>query len=479
MQNHSHAVLKRTGMAGLILLLVIMLFSLSFQLSSVAAQEPTATPSDPAWRGMNIARNAIMELEGVDLSIMKSWEFFQDDWTAPYPGRDDRAAGIDACQEAVHVADARDIYYGLTYRLTSLQGTTWEIRLSFDLETVVVCDEVTVEVAAPPPDDTTIDPNLPPPIAGSGATGSFELGGHINGLPQGAVTAMKSAGMNWVKVQLRLPEQLPAAADIINGAHANGFKVLLAIVGNKDLLGADNAGYIAEFSQQIGDIAVAGPDAIEVWNEPNIDREWPNGQVSGANYTSLLASAFNAIKSKNSSVMVISGAPAPTGFFGTAGCTAQGCNDDVFMQQMAQAGAAQYLDCVGLHYNEGIVAPNVNSGDPRGEYPTYYFSSMLNRGASPFPGKPVCFTELGYLSPEGFGSLPSTFSWAANTSLAEHASWLAGAASAAAQSGRVRLMIIWNVNFVRFDSDPMGGYAIIRPDGTCPACAQLGAVMGQ
>ncbi len=58
-------------------------------------------------------------------------------------------------------------------------------------------------------------------------------------------------------------------------------------------------------------------------------------------------------------------------------------------------------------------------GDPRGSYPTYFFGSMLNRGYSPFGGKPVCFTELGFLSPEGFSTpLPGSFAWAQNTSVA-------------------------------------------------------------
>jgi hypothetical protein len=137
------------------------------------------------------------------------------------------------------------------------------------------------------------------------------------------------------------------------------------------------------------------------------------------------------------------------------------------------------MDCVGLHYNEGIIPPTQNSGDPRGGYPTYYFSSMLNRGYSPFGGKQVCFTELGYLSGQGFAqAIPANFAWAANTTVAQHASWLAGAASAAAQSGKVRLMIVWNVDFPLFTAtDPMGGYAMFRPDGSCPACDALGAVM--
>jgi len=33
---------------------------------------------------------------------------------------------------------------------------------------------------------------------------------------------------------------------------------------------------------------------------------------------------------------------------------------------------------------------------------------------------------------------------------------------------------VWNVNFTNYGEDPMAGYAIIRPDGSCPACALLG-----
>jgi len=39
-------------------------------------------------------------------------------------------------------------------------------------------------------------------------------------------------------------------------------------------------------------------------------------------------------------------------------------------------------------------------------------------------------------------------------------------------------MIIWNVDFTRYDDDPMAGYAIIRPGGACPACDALRAVTG-
>ena len=48
---------------------------------------------------------------------------------------------------------------------------------------------------------------------------------------------------------------------------------------------------------------------------------------------------------------------------------------------------------------------------------------------------------------------------------------VAEAISLASNSGRVQLLIVWNVDFTRFDAnDPQGGYAIIRPGGGCPAC---------
>lgn len=312
------------------------------------------------------------------------------------------------------------------------------------------------------------------PVVSAGAGGGFELGGHIAGY--GFTNEMRSAGMIWVKTQIRWRrgEGTGAAAGAIGEAKANGFKVLLGVVGYRDDMG-DFENYTNEFAAYLGQVAALSPDAIEVWNEPNIDREWPAGTISGASYTQMLAKAYNAIKSTNAGVMVISGAPAPTGFFGGT-CTANGCDDNVFLAQMANAGAAQYMDCVGAHYNEGIISPDNRSGDPRGGHYTRYFFGMLDLYSGAFGGaRKVCWTELGYLSAEGYGQLPGAFGWAGNTTLAQHAEWLGRASRLSRDSGRVRLMIVWNVDFRNFGDDPMGGYAIIRPDGSCPACGALAA----
>ena len=452
--------------AGTFVAILALVFALVAQGGStrVAAQDvqPTFTPADQLTRAFEAVRQALTERFDVALRPLRSYTWEQTEFPA----------GIDDC--TTNVEQPRTLYFGWRFVITALDGRQFEGRSSFDATIITTCDQVT-QPAAP----AQTGGNLPPPVAGSAAGGAFELGGHVLELNANTVSLMQRARMTWVKKQweYRLGQDPSVVQNMLAQARANGFKLLLGIVGDQADMGNYDS-FIQSYANFVGGVAALGVDAIEVWNEPNIDREWPVGQINGATYTRLLAASFNSIKSRNANTIVISGAPAPTGFFGAAGCTAQGCNDDAFMSQMAAAGAAQYMDCVGLHYNEGIISPTQNSGDPRDGYPTRYFGGMLSRGYSPFGGKPVCFTELGYLSPQGFTDpLPGAFAWAQNVTVPQQAQWLAEAAVAAAQSGRVRLMIVWNVDFPFWGTDPAGGYAMFRPDRSCPACDSLGNVM--
>lgn len=315
------------------------------------------------------------------------------------------------------------------------------------------------------------------PSSGSITVGAFEYGGHVTTTgSDNAAAAMRHAGMNWMKEQIRFHQGggTGNAADIINNARARGFKVLLAVVGSPSELGQNPEGYIQQYAAYMGQLAALGPDAIEVWNEPNIDREWPRDQISGAMYANMLRQSYQAIKSANGSVMVISGAPAPTG--AEAAYPGQVVNDDNWINQMVQAGGLDYMDCLGAHYNEGITPPSAMSGDPRDNYYTRYFNGMLNTYWNLTGGrKPICFTELGYLTSDGYPPLPDYFAWAQNVTLDQHASWLAEAIALSSQSGKVRLLIVWNVDFTLYGSDPQGGYAMIRPGGGCPACDRISA----
>jgi hypothetical protein len=185
-----------------------------------------------------------------------------------------------------------------------------------------------------------------------------------------------------------------------------------------------------------------------------------------------------AVRAVDPTVKIVTGAPSPTGAEGAFGLD-RVWNDDRYYLGMANAGAANYADCLGIHYNEGIISPRATSGDPRGEYPTYYYQSMMQRALNTFSNSPLplCFSELGYLSADGYGELPAGFAWGANTSVQDQAEWLAEAVTIAGEAGNVDLIIVFNVNFTQFvEGDPQGGFGIIRPDGSCPACDALSAL---
>ncbi|MEL7435911.1 MAG: LysM peptidoglycan-binding domain-containing protein, partial [Chloroflexota bacterium] len=332
---------------------------------------------------------------------------------------------------------------------------------------------------APGGGETPVVVNPPPntaPITG------FELGGQVTQSNYPFSDLMRQTGMTWVKRQVRWTPGTPASnfQGEIDAAKGRGFRVLLSVLGDPNDIAGNPAQYYQEFAQFLGGLAAGGADALEVWNEPNIPREWPSGLISGGNYTQMLSAAYQVIKANNSATIVISGAPAPSG--GLPNNAQGGYNDDAFLNQMANAGAGQFMDCIGVHYNAGAVPPSATSGAPVGSsgHYSWYYQPMMNLYANSFPGIPLCITEIGYVSSEGFAQgLPANFSWAAGNSVQDQADWLAQAAVRARNAGNVRLFIIWNVDSTTYlDTDPQAGYAIVRPDGGCPACNTIASALG-
>ena len=315
------------------------------------------------------------------------------------------------------------------------------------------------------------------PIAGGGG---FEIGAQTHTLANPGL--MANTGMKWVKFQHKWgPDNNGSeVAGRIEQAHANGFKVLLSMPGaNVYPSSIDFASYIT-FLGNVARLQPA-PDAIEIWNEMNIDFEWPAGSISPSDYVNkMLKPGYQAIKAANPNIMVISGAPAPTGFDNGTNAWA----DDRYMAGVAQAGGANYMDCIGVHYNAGATSPSQTQGHPAdggARHYSWYFGPTMNMYYNAFGGsRKVCFTELGYVSSDGYSGLPPNFSWAKDTSVGEHAQWLAEAVSLSANSGRVRMLIVFNIDFTLYsDTDPQAGYAMLRPNGQCPACDTIRAVMGR
>jgi hypothetical protein len=333
----------------------------------------------------------------------------------------------------------------------------------------------------------TVDPNktpkptaaattaAPPPPAPSGGAGSdggaIALGGQVpGGISRSDL--MHAAGMSWVKFQAKYGSvDVGTVSAYVAQGRAAGFKVLISVPGPHYPTSIDYAGAV-EFMRQVA--ANAQPDAIEVWNEMNIKNEWPAGQIDPNAYVSnLLAPAFNAIKSASPSTMVIIGALAPTGFDNGT----DAWSDQRYAQGLGAAGAAKYANCMGAHHNSGTTSPSVRSGRSEGDHYSWYFLPTLEVTYNGIGGRlPICLTEFGYLSPEGYPPLSPYFAWGANTTVANQAAWLAEGYQIAKGLGWVRLVIVWNVDFTYYGDDPQAGFAIVRPDGSCPACNSLQGV---
>jgi hypothetical protein len=104
-------------------------------------------------------------------------------------------------------------------------------------------------------------------------------------------------------------------------------------------------------------------DAYEIWNEPNITREWGGRPPNAAEYVALLRASFDAIKRADPNAMVITAGLSPT-----TENSQNAQSDEGFLRAMYAAGAKGAFDALGVHA-AGFKAPPetdpaVVAGDP-------------------------------------------------------------------------------------------------------------------
>ncbi|MGQ9553855.1 MAG: beta-galactosidase [Anaerolineae bacterium] len=85
-------------------------------------------------------------------------------------------------------------------------------------------------------------------------------------------------------------------------------------------------------------------DAYEIWNEPNLAREWSDRAPDPAEYVALLKVAYVAIKQADPEAIVITAGLTPTGTQPPVAMP-----DDVYLRGMYAAGMKGFYDMVGMH----------------------------------------------------------------------------------------------------------------------------------
>ncbi|MBP7963238.1 MAG: SH3 domain-containing protein [Caldilineaceae bacterium] len=186
---------------------------------------------------------------------------------------------------------------------------------------------------------------------------------------------MNEAGFNWVKQALAWETiegggkgqfDWTIADRMVRQVNTDGLKLLARVSSDPDL-GNFWAGHPPQNGDNYADFvfalasryncsatAVGCIQAYQIWNEPNLAREWGNNRPNPAQYAEFLGKAYRAIKRANPNAIVISAGMAPTGDDSNIAMP-----DDKFYDQMYQAMGGNsngYFDMLGVH-GAGFAAP--------------------------------------------------------------------------------------------------------------------------
>jgi len=207
--------------------------------------------------------------------------------------------------------------------------------------------------------------------------------------------------------------------------------------------------------------------ALEIWNEPNLDREWGNQTInaaSAADYVRLLGGAYQAAHAANPRIVVISAGLSPNGV--TDGHSA---DDLQYLQWMYDAGLRGKFDALGAHANTQAPEVAVSLGVLKDfPHPSFYFRRveqlrqvMVDHGDA---SKQVWLTEWGWTS----DTVHKAYSWFA-VSEDKKADNLVQAFQYARTnwSPWIGVMCVWTLSDPSWTVDNEEyWWAIANPDGT-------------
>lgn len=316
----------------------------------------------------------------------------------------------------------------------------------------------------------------------------FGYGAQLNWTNNDNFTQMaqlNQLGFNWGKVQIRWcdVEQQRGNIDfsvmnrLIATANAKGIRLLFTVVcapkwsrrdGGAGGAGPpDNMQDAADFmSNFAGTYCNKGLGAIEVWNEQNLLTEWHGKPVSAAIYMDMLQRSYKAIKARCPSVIVVSGAPTPTGVKSDTAL-----DDLLYLQQLYQYGLKQYSDAIGAHPNGFCNAPDATIGLPNqcgdiyNNHRSFYFRGtmeayralMVTNGDG---SKQVWPTEFGWAS--DVNPKPG-YEYAKFISPDQQAQWIVAAYQLMKSWGWVGTAILWNLDFTDMGNETGAFHILGRP----------------
>lgn len=305
--------------------------------------------------------------------------------------------------------------------------------------------------------------------------------------------------VGWIKVQFPWDEMEPDGPGsqseywrrlelYMQDALSRDFRVMVSIVKAPDWARPTNEEngppndpqLLSDFISHILDRFGPAISAIEVWNEPNLSREWTGAPINGQEYMRLFDAAYQTITGWSQQtahpITVVTAGLAPTG------TSDWSLDDRVFLQQMYQAGLANYAGiAVGIHPYGWGNAPGercCNNVDGRGwdDDPHFFYldtieayrNIMVQYGDA---NTELWSTEFGWATYDGFGVEPPQpfFSYVTEQLQAQYTIEAIDIVQNSDSYNYIGTMILWNLNFGTIDGatarqEEQAGYSLLRPD---------------
>jgi hypothetical protein len=321
-----------------------------------------------------------------------------------------------------------------------------------------------------------------------------------------AIADLQRLGVKWLKVQLSWSQLQPNGPDEISedlkrleiylkSAHNNGsgFNILLSIAkaptwarSNRDQDGPpDDPNALARFITLVLDRIGIATYAVEIWDEPNLLREWVGQPLNGQSYMQYFAPAYDAIKAWSAAkandpneplrhtIQIITAGLAPTGENPAGGSR----NDRTYLQEMYAAGLARYTDvAVGIHPYGWWHPPTATccSDDPRGwnNDPHFFFGDNIRdfrqvMESAGHGAAQLWITEVGYATWEYLpGDPPQT--WMAYINECQQGNYTVEAFQFVQAQPYMGPMMLWNLNWAMLSGmvenrDERAAYSMIVP----------------
>ncbi len=256
---------------------------------------------------------------------------------------------------------------------------------------------------SPPEGPSTGSPAEAPvrvPVPAS-ASPEYGIGAHLMGYPESTdrdIALISDAKFQWVK--LTVPWRSVEASckgcidwddldRVVAAVSATGVKILARVDHSPDWSRTtpapngppndpyDYADFVSEMARRYANGSPKGTiHAIQIWNEPNLSREWGGTGVepiinrrSAVEYMSMLRQSYLLIKEKDPTKIVVSAGLSPTGTNdGTA------VPDDVYLEWLYDNDLDDYSDAVGMHAPGYGSAPSAElNSNPAFPHASFYF----------------------------------------------------------------------------------------------------------